>query len=126
MYKSKSRLSYTFIFLASFIIVSCASQLIPKGAFVVDRDKPFHVEIPSNLGRGYQWKLADTVNYKVLSHDSKPNIDKSQATDIELFEITTSKKKGSHQIVFYYLRPFEKNIDTANAEKFVKIIFVKK
>jgi len=82
------------------------------------------IEIPSNLGQGYQWQLTDTTSCKVIQHDSKPNPNNQESSDIEIFKLKFGRK-GSYHLTFHYVRPFDSDIDTSGTKKFIKKIIIK-
>lgn len=84
------------------------------------KNKVFSYSIPSNLGTGFQWTLKDTSKVKILDHFAKSNGTKSAYTDMEVFKLKCGIK-GKHTLMFYYLRPFYKIIDTSN----VKVLYQK-
>lgn len=84
----------------------------------------FYFSIPSNLGTGYQWKLYDTTNVKLLSHTAKSNPNTLQSADLEIFKLRPLKK-GKFALCFYYVRIFEIPIDTAHAKKITQKINIK-
>ena len=112
-------------FLLLLAISSCTVQSGKTGSTIKSHVRvPLTIEIPSNLGEGHQWMLFDTTAFRVVSHDSKTNPDKTQSTDLEVYELLPLQK-GNFQLTFYYLRPFDKVLDTANAKKTTKTISIK-
>jgi predicted secreted protein len=114
--------SYLSVIILLSIVANCSpkpslGQSYRKGDVVT-------IEIPSNLGKGYQWMLFDTLGNSVLSHDSRSNPNKTESSDIEIYKIKFHRS-GTYILNFYRLRPFDKTFDTTSAQQITKTIVIK-
>lgn len=104
---------------------SCKTTSVPKEALITTHNNIVELELPSNLGQGYQWKLMDTTSFIVVEHSSSSNPDRNVSSDLEIFKLKAIGGKGIYNLTFYYLRPFDPVIDTATSQKTFKTIVIK-
>ncbi|WP_293307584.1 hypothetical protein [Pedobacter sp. UBA5917] len=104
---------------------ACRTIKIPKDAIISSPQEIIELELPSNLGQGYQWSLIDTSKFAVAEHTSSSNPNPKISTDLEKFKLRSKSKKGVFHLIFYSLRPFDPLTDTINAVKIYKTIVLK-
>ena len=113
------------LFTGLFLFFSCTLFEMGPRMKELRSDKNLSIELPSNLGQGYQWQLLDTSQFSVIQHSSRSNPDSSISTDLEKLVLQPKVKKGKFILVFYSRRPFDPMEDTANSSKIYRKIILR-
>ena len=127
---------FAVIFLASLVILSNECNAIeekaaeysdPGVAIETDLGKDAVITLESNRTTGYEWQLARPVDEKVLGFVSSEYVAKkaeTAMTGVGGKEIWTFKAvgKGKTEVVFKYVRPWEKDVPPAREAAFTVIV----
>ncbi len=91
---------------------------------VVDSGSDFELRLPSQIGTGYRWQLADSLDSRYLSLSNRRYADGTSDLDGgEEVEIWTFRalQKGKTTITLFYQAAWQKEQDPASKQRRVSV-----